>query len=45
MICAWVSLRGNSDVVPLLFLETNDDMHLGKLEEVEIHRFCFFGYK
>ena len=40
MTCAWERL-GKFRFIASVFLETNDDMHLGKTEEVEIHRFFF----
>ena len=42
MTCAWERL-GKLRFIASVFLETNDDMCLGKTGEIEIHRFCFFG--
>ena len=42
MPCTWGRLRKLRRLIASVFLETNDDMHLGKTEEIEIHRFCFF---
>ena len=40
MTCARKRLR-KLRFIASVFLETNDDMYLGKTEEIEIHRFCF----